>query len=246
MHRSPVVNQGISREEIRFWITPRRIVQILSLVVLALAMAHVGVYLERRFYHLDYLKGLYRFFNLGQEANLPTLVSSFLLLGAGILILLIWVYERRQRSPFRWHWFVLGLGFVVMSIDEMAQIHEGIFGIMLGGLAGRGEGIWYYSWTKLFIPIVILIGLAYIPFLLKLPRKTAVLFLVAGGAFVGAAIGIEMVESYLTYAQLPGRTLTQLIEESIEMLSVVLLIYALLTYIAERHIAVHFGFANTR
>jgi hypothetical protein len=219
---------------------------ILSLVVLALGTAHVAVYLERRFLHLDYLQGLYRFFNLGQEANLPTLISSLFLLGAGILILLIAVYERRHDSPSRWHWLVLGVGLVVMSIDELAQLHEGVFGIMLGRLAGQGEGIWYYSWYKLFIPIVILIGLAYIPFLLRLPRKTAILFMAAGAAYIGAAIGVEMIESYLTYAQLPGRTLTQLIEESIEMISIVLLIYALLTYMAERSIALHLDFTGTR
>jgi hypothetical protein len=68
----------------------------------------------------------------------------------------------------------------------------------------------------------------------------------AGAAYIGAAIGVEMIESYLTYAQLPGRTLTQLIEESIEMISIVLLIYALLTYMAERSIALHLDFTGTR
>src|SRR5690606_6454383 len=99
---------------------------------------------------------------------------------------------------------------------------------------GRGEGVLYYSWYKVFIPIVIVIGLAYVPFLWRLPRRDAGRFILAGGVFLGGAIGLEMAEAYLNYHEMGGQSLVQLIEETCEMAGVVLFIHALLCILADR------------
>jgi len=77
-------------------------------------------------------------------------------------------------------------------------------------------------------------GLAYLKFLLHLPRKTRDLFLLAGSIYVGGALGMEMVCGY--YADAVGQRnliygLMASVEEILEMVGVIVFIYALLSYI---------------
>lgn len=211
--------EGVTKT-VHLGVTPWRTAMYMSFIVLALGLADIGVYLGRKYFHRDYLEGTYRFFNFGLEANLPTFISSFFLLGAGILILVIAVHEHRHHTSFWRHWLILGLALVLMSI-EMAIIHEGVIGTAINRFSGPGEGLWFYNWYKFYIPVVLVFGLAYVRFLFHLPKKTAILFVLAGSLYLASAIGMEMVESYLSYAQLPGRTLSVLIEESGEMISIV-------------------------
>jgi hypothetical protein len=125
-----------------------------------------------------------------------------------------------------------------MSFDEAAQIHEGLVGLSLRETIGRGEGIWFYPWYTFFIPLVVLIGLAYIPFLRRLPRRFMLRFVAAGVVFLSGSIGVEMLESYMAYQtgqNIAGGLLglSYLAEETCEMVGVVILIHTLLLYIAE-------------
>jgi len=92
---------------------------------------------------------------------------------------------------------------------------------------------------------VLVVLLAYARFLLHLPKRTLILFLVAGGVFVVGAIGVEMLGSRLEFdvVQSKGKFMnasvnTQVmyvvavaIEELLEMLGIVIFVYALLSYI---------------
>ena len=72
------------------------------------------------------------------------------------------------------------------------------------------------------------VGLAYLPFLARLRRRTAVLFVIAGLVYVGGAVGVERwtgddVNS-LEY------NMWTTLEEGLEMFGVILMIYAVLDH----------------
>lgn len=232
-----------NKQTVLLQISPGRVAFVLALIVLGLGIAHLAAHFSRTLYaYQDSLEDVYHFVHLGKESNLPTFVSTINLLGAGLLTLAIAAHERRQTNPFARHWWILGLALILMSIDELAMIHEGVIGNLLKNKFGAGEGIWYYSWVKLYIPLVLVFVLFYVRFLFRLPRKTALLFVVAGSGFVLSAIGVEMLEAYLNYSQLQGRIFTVTVEEMGEMMSIVLLVYALLAYMSDRRVSLRLAF----
>ena len=221
------------------YINPSRIVLVLGSLVIGVAAAHTLVHLVPYLFGIssDKMFDLQRFCDMGEEANMPTYVSTFNLLLAGGLLALIAHYESsRQRKP-DWHWWGLAIGFVLMSFDEAAMIHEGLVGATLTRYFGHGQGIMYYTWYKLYIPIVILIGLLYVPFLLRLPLRYSLRLLLAGVLFLSGAIGFEMLESYLVSHGLRGRSVSRLFEETGEMLGVVLAIHVFSLYLADNDVA---------
>lgn len=68
--------------------------------------------------------GLVPLFNVNYEQNIPTLFSVILLLLSGSLLALIFCLHRKQHSKLRIYWAILSLGFIYMSIDEFAELHE--------------------------------------------------------------------------------------------------------------------------
>jgi hypothetical protein len=228
-------------------ITPRRITLVLGSLVIGVAAAHTLV-------HWAGLPGgiggisseVKRFFSMSMEANLPTYVSALNLLLAGGLSALIACYESRCQRKQDWHWWGLAIGFVLMSVDEAAMIHDGLVGSTLTRYWGRGDGIMYYNWYKLYIPLVLLIGLLYVPFLRRLPRRYAVRLLWAGVVFLSGSIGGEMFEAYTGSQGLRGQNVIRLFEETGEMLGVVLAIHTLLLYLAENNAQLLFEFRHHR
>jgi hypothetical protein len=219
---------------------------VLTTTVIALAAAHALVH------GLGYLasapfeqrRALERFVDMGREANLPTFVSTLNLLLAGGLFALIARLESVPHGRLHWQWWGLAIGFFAMSLDEAAMIHEGLVGTTWTQYFGRGQGITYYSWYQVYIPIVLVIGLLYIPFLRRLPPRYALRFLVAGGVYLSGAIALEMLESYLAGHNLGGRAAARMFEETAEMLGVVLTIDALLLYLADKHVDLRIVFGH--
>jgi hypothetical protein len=235
--------QETSSYNLTVYINPLRIALVLGSIVIGVAAAHALVHLVSYLFGISsgQMLGLKRFFDMGTEANLPTYVSALNLLLAGGLLALIARYESRRQRKQNWHWWGLAIGFVLMSFDEAAMIHE-LVGATLTRYFGRGQGIMYYTWYKLYIPIVLLIGLLYVPFLLRLPLRYSLRLLLAGVVFLSGAIGFEILESYLASHGLRGISVSRLFEETGEMLGVVLAIHALLLYLADNDVDLLLGF----
>ncbi len=178
------------------------------------------------------------------EGNLPAYISALNLLLAGGLLTIIARHESKRRGRADWHWWILAAGLLFMSFDEAAMIHEGIVGLALMKVTGRGEGILYTVWYLPYIPLVLLIGTAYIPFLRRLPRWYTLRFITSGAIYLGGAIGAEMIGSYIVYHELSGVSAIILIEETFEMLGVVLLIHTLLTYLSKAQITLQVNFST--
>lgn len=72
-------------------------------------------------YQVDELPWLLlQLFELDEESNLPTWLSSFLLLNNAIALLLICNNVVNRN----WQWLVLAVGFLILSVDEVAGLHE--------------------------------------------------------------------------------------------------------------------------
>lgn len=177
---------------------------------------------------------LRRLFDLDQEANIPTAFSAFLLLTSAALLSVIALHKRHNADSFRYQWLVLACGFCAMAVDELSSIHEMLIWPVRHVLARDHVGPFYFAWV---VPAIIGIGLLSVylfSFLRHLPPLTRVRFLIAGTVYLTGAVGLEMVGGIRAEQFGPGDFLyilgTQL-EETLEMLGLVLFIRALLLYL---------------
>lgn len=164
------------------------------------------------------------FFDLDEEQSIGTWFSTLILLFAGLLSL----FEARYPGigPKRWHlaWWLLGVGFCLLSLDEVAGFHEFVNTIVEDT-----------HWTTFGAVLVIALGAVLLPFTLALPVRTRVLFLVAGVIYVGGAVGVERATIwYEENDQLDtlAYKLWTALEEFMEMVGVTLYIYAVIGHIA--------------
>jgi len=234
-------------------ISPKKVVRTLILVVSFLTFAGLAARLLTIFWGSKKIEVL-RLFYFDSENTIPTWYSSFGLLLCAILLAIIAFAKKQQGATYALHWGGLAGLFLLMSIDEVAQIHDKA-GTTLGSalvnfMGFTPSGLFHYTWLVPGIAIVLIVLLAYLKFLANLPRSTLLLFLLAGGLFVGGAIGTEMVESLFAFGVEESgnkmwtappstqRTFAAIVatEEFLEMLGVVVFIYALLTYISSYHV----------
>lgn len=171
---------------------------------------------------------LIQLLGVAYEQNLPTWYVSCLLALCSLLLLMISISEEKQQSAYARHWLILGLGFLYISCDESAMIHEQCF----NGL--NSTGIFYYGWVIPGAIVVAIFGAAFLPFLGQLPDRTRNRFVVAGFVYVGGALCLDMVCGYL-HEQSGTDTLlygmVDLTEEACEFLGVTLFLLALLDYL---------------
>lgn len=172
--------------------------------------------------------GVMGLFNLNQETSIPTWFSQSLLLMTTVFLIAV----SRKVKEYRKHWSTLGVIFLYLSIDEGASMHE-LTVAPLRQLLNVEAGIFYYSWVLLFGFLAIVIGLFYVRFLLHLPRKTRLIFIIAAILFLAGGIGMEMVGGSLAAKAGESGVMYSLvvaIEEYLEMSGVILFLYGLLGY----------------
>jgi len=176
--------------------------------------------------------GVIDLFNLEKEFNLPTLWSSILLLIACTLLYATALLARKQNHEFIFHWRLLSFIFLMLALDETIGFHEKIGG-NIGNLF-QTSGIFYYSWLIPALIFVIILTFFYLRFLFSLPSDIRNLFIISGSIFIGGAVGLEMIESYMAEAgeyMSPLYNVCVVLEEFMEMLGVTIFIYSLIKYI---------------
>ena len=169
--------------------------------------------------------------DLQAESSLPAWYSSMLLALAAALLGLIGWNKAARRQRFVWHWVVLAFIFALLSADETIQFHERaawpverIFKL---------KGAFLYGWVIPALMFVGAVGIGYVKFLQHLPAATRRRFILAGAVYVGAALGLEMVEGVwdTSHGKENGVYLAMVaVEEVFEMVGIVIFIHALLAY----------------
>jgi hypothetical protein len=183
----------------------------------------------------DWVYGFVPRFSLVGEGNIPTWFASTTLLACAVLLGVIGRIERDASSTFARHWNVLALIFLYLCIDEAAELHELLID-PVRGLLGTG-GLFHFAWVIPAIVLLLLLSVAYLRFLLHLPAAIGRLFVASGATYVGGAVVAEMIGGAWIESRgfrNAGSAVIWSVEESLEMIGVVLFIYALLRYLELR------------
>jgi hypothetical protein len=211
---------------------PSRITNVLlGIVCTLLVLSIIGQFVKFTTGH-DELFGLIPMLYVDFEANLPTWYSSMALLLASLILTMIGLLKRSQHDRFTRHWLGLAGIFLLLSIDEVASIHECAIEPLRTAMGATG--MLYFTWVIPGSAFVLVLGLMLLRFLIHLPTRTRALYFCAGVVFVGGAIGVEMISAVQSYAHGEENLAYSLIitlEEAMEMLGVVIFIHASLEYL---------------
>jgi hypothetical protein len=188
------------------------------------------------YYYLDddELFGLLDLFDFAIEGNIPTLYSAVAILLCSALLALITYTEWHKPESKRSYWLGLTMLFLFLAIDEGVAIHEAIGSYLERYL--HAEGFLYFMWVVPYGIAVVMIGLVFLKFVRELPKNTQTRFVMAGVIYLVGVLGIEMLgareaDLHDTYTVLYSVLYT--LEEMLEMLGIVIFIYALLSHITE-------------
>ncbi len=164
-------------------------------------------------------------FWVDQEGNFPTWWSGSVLVTAGVLHLAATWIARRTRARAVLAWAVLATLALMMSLDEVAQLHE--YGNTRLGAAGATLFL-SYPWLVFGIPLGVAAIAVVVVSAIRLPRVTRVLEVVAIGLFFLGAVGLEAVGDAVLSRGLGASVLevVQHLEEGVEMLGSSLMVVA--------------------
>ena len=133
------------------------------------------------------------------------------------------------------HWKLLAMGFFLLSLDEVAGLHESF------------NTVTDVTWAIPGGILALVVGLMFFPFMWSLLSGTRNAFFLAGCTYVGGAIGVEIVGAPMD-ADTMLYNLTTVAEKGMEMAGVILFLAAMLQYMArpqnnslEIGVAVHLG-----
>lgn len=206
----------------------------ISIISLILSIIVIGFSFENRIINVAF-----NLFYLDQERNLPTWFTSLLLIMNGLLLLLIAHRTRLMKLPHMWYWLILGVVFVGLSLDETAQLHEKL--IEPVRTLFDTSGYLYFAWIIPAVIALVVGGLLYIPFFMRLPAKTRNMFFLAGLIYIGGVILLEALAGDY-YAVLDviqdGQhdmryALMAHVEETMEMIGLLVFFYALNSYVIQ-------------
>ncbi len=222
--------------QFEYQLNPRKIAIFLSIIAVYFAVQSlIGEYLLENVLSRDaegFIISLIDLTSVNAEETIPTWYATILLFLTAVLLAFLASVKQRTEASYRWHWLGLAIIFLYLSVDEGAVIHE-IFSDPMQEMFNT-SGFFAFGWQIVFIPLVIIFVLAYLRFLTHLPPCTRNLFILAGIIYVGGAIVVEGisanqwdVDGGVSFTYLAIAT----VEEFLEMMGVILFIYALLGYV---------------
>jgi hypothetical protein len=133
------------------------------------------------------------------------------------------------------HWLGLSAIFLGLSLDEAASFHE-MVSVRLHETFGF-SGYLYYPWVIPGALFAAVVGVSFLRFLVHLPSPIRRLFMLAGSLYVEGALGVEFFQGNAASTVGNATVLWSLvfgpIEEGLEMLGVLVFLYALCTYLAD-------------
>src|ERR671916_1852867 len=233
----------------------RAIIIAVLFITLAGLAARVAMYIWGDVKFLEPL----RIFDVGEERSIPTWFESIQFLLCSILLAVVAVAKKQRNDRYILHWSVLSIILLLLSLDEVASIHEAIGQqsehLLHSATGFTPSGAISFFWVVPGAAFTLIVVLAYLRFLAQLPQTTRRLFLFAGALFVLGALGIEMLSAQVlsssgsisdwivssfggivdqgTAGAIPMilKGLQTSVEEMFEMLGLTAFVYALLAYI---------------
>ena len=206
-------------------VTPRSIRNLLTAITAGFLVAHsvvqVGIYgFGAEKHWLDSL-------NMDRELNLPTLFSSALLLMAALLMQRLGQSSGRIAAR---DWRLLSKIFIFLALDEALQIHEIL---IIPGLRHQVHPALASTWVVPYAALALVLLWRFRGFLSSLSPATASRLLRSGAVYISGVLGMEMIGSFAVRSSLirlhsPWYGAITGLEETLELLGIILLIDALL------------------
>jgi hypothetical protein len=211
-------------------------------IAIVIFIAHCTAMIFKYSFGNDILFGLVPLFDFYEEKNVPTYFSSISLLFTSGLIFLIVGLKKSFKTSDLVAWKVLGWGFFLMSIDELADIRMilkniGMYASNKEALDAAASVGFSVAWTIPIAILLIFLGFYFLPFLRSLKMVYTINFALAGAAFVFGAVVIENIEGF-HIAETGGVRdfkfmIMVTIEETLEISSILYFQYFLIKYIKE-------------
>jgi len=215
-------------------VEPKKLAITLLWIIAVLTVIHSVVLFLYFYWEDDYVFGLVDLFDFDIEGNFPTFYSAVaILLASGLLALATHANWKRENGH-RFYWLLLTLVMLFLSFDEATAIHETI-GVFFEDYMDA-SGFLYFMWVVPYGVAVAVLGVFFLKFLFALPAQTRNYFIASGIIFLSGAMGLEVFGA--READINGvETITYCVlytfEELLEMLGIVLFIYALARYLTD-------------
>ena len=211
----------------------KKTTRILIIIILFLTFASLAGQYSKHVLGHDYLRGFVPLFNVNTEGNIPSWYTSFAILACAVLLAVIARARKTEGDPYAIYWTILALIFLYISVDEGAGVHDTLdFSLPSIGFVNSAPR--YIRMLPVAI-LLIIFAVVYLKFLFYLPARTRLLIIVAGTIYVSGGFGMGFVmERYGTRHGWDNMSLEMLaaIEEFLEMIGIVIFIYALMSYMS--------------
>jgi hypothetical protein len=217
---------------LNFSFSIKKIISLLSRLILILVSLSLLGQFYKYFVDSNSFRRVVSLFFVDKEGNIPSFYSALALLFCSLLLAIIAISKKREKDYSVIYWRGLSFIFLYLSIDEAASIHE--LSMYPFKKALGAQGFLYYTWIVPFgLLVLIFIGL-YSKFILSLPKKIKILFIAAGSIFLFGSLGMEAIGGFRADQVGTSNFLYSMIvtlEESLEMIGILVFIYALMQYI---------------
>ena len=187
------------------------------------------------------LTNLARYVDLDIERNIPSFYSGFALFFSSLLFFCLSSLDKKQGRKCR-YWLGLAGVFLFLSLDETFVLHERLGDYTEEYIKSTGileaSGLLYFPWILPYAFLTSILGIFYLPFFMRLPRKTFILLFVSAVIFLTGAAFFDMLggrEAELNGYYSVTYTVLYTIEEFLEMSGMILLMFTLLDYIEQQY-----------
>ena len=190
--------------------------------------------LKYGFEHQNLLEFI-RLFDFNQRGSLPHYFISFLFLVSSILLCIIAMSHKSEEGQNWISWSILSFVFLTMSLTKLLQLMD-IPMKMLWKVFTKSGLNNLLSWNFFKVTLLVLFLTLFLKFFLQLPSRVRLSFLFAAIVLFGGGLGGDILSHKFYTSHDPynlGYNVISVVEESMEMLGGIVLIHALLGYLAE-------------
>ena len=169
-------------------------------------------------------------FDSDQKLNFPSTAKLLLMLAATALFAAVGLATTVRHDRVRW----LGMGviFALVTLDEYTYMHQRISDAVHDVTGAHGA--LRFSWVLIYLPLVVVLAVVYLPFWRTLPSRLRHRLLAAALLFAGGSGGIELVKGALYDEEHWSLQygLVASLSDSLELIGLAILVAILLEHLA--------------
>lgn len=215
----------------------KRVLASILLITTVLFIAHIALkyisvvtYNEQHGFFFE----LSNRFDFNDENSVPQWFTQFVFLGIGVAgFTARFLTSKKQEKRF---WMVIGLLGVLLSVDDVATLHEFILqSIHNVFFIDSAPTFLRNAWLLLLPFILIGFGWMCVSMFKLLPRRTTILCVMSGMVFIFGAVVVDSIVNKYPLRSFEGQGLLGGLEGGLQLLGSSLFLYALIAFIEQKH-----------